>query len=371
MKIAFMGIRGIPKGYSGFETFVRELAPRLAARGHDVTVYGRSYHQQSGSYRGVRLVSLPTIRRKHTDTIVHTTLSALHGILRGYDIVYICIVGNAPVAILPRLGGAKVVLNVDAADCEREKWGVFARWYLRCTERIACMVSNVIVADAAVIQARYRQLYRTDTVFIPYGANLERDEGTDELDRFGLTKNGYVLFVGRLVPENAAELLIEAFNRVKTDRKLVILGDAPYSEAYKARLRAIAGPGVVFTGYVFGKGYHQISSHAYCYVLPSGVDGTRPALLDQLGFGNCVLVRGTPANREVVGDHGIAFNAERPSEDLLEKLEYLLDNEQVVERYRKVAAERIRQAYTWESVADKYDNLFSELLQSRRVTVSR
>ena len=366
MRIAFMGIRGIPKGYSGFETFVRELAPRLVARGHDVTVYGRSYHQQSGRYKGVRLVSLPTVRRKHAETIAHTALSALHGLRKGYDIVYICIVGNAPMAVVPRLGGAKVVLNVDGADCERGKWGGWAQRYLRWTEWVACRVANVIIADARAIQKRYREIHATETTYIPYGANCDHDDRTDALDHLGIQPREYVLFVGRMVPENAAELLIEAYKGVHTTKRLVIVGDAPYAEAYKSKLRAMAGADVLFAGGVFGDGYRQLSSHAYLFVLPSPVDGTRPVLLDQLGFGNCVLARGTPANAEVVGECGVTFDPDRPLEDLTKRLQYLLDHPDVVSRFRRRATPRIRERYSWDSVTQQYETLFEGMLRGEK-----
>ena len=364
LKIAFMGIRGIPKGYSGFETFVRELAPRLAQRGHDVTVYGRSYHMEGAGdeYRGVRLVSLPTIRSKHLETITHTTLSVLHGIFRGYDIVYFCIVGNAPVAFIPRLLGARVFLNVDGADWQREKWGAFARNYLRVCERIAPWAANVIVADARVIQQKYEKLYGARSIFIPYGANIVRDDGTEELEKHGLMKGEYILFVSRLEPENRADLLIEAFKKVNTSKKLVIVGSAPYGQEYIQSLKDMADERVVFTGGVFDQGYRQLSCGAYLFSLPSAVDGTRPVLLDQLGFGNCVLVCGTPANSEVAGDHGVVFDPANPQESLADELQRLIDNPQIVQRYRQGAARRIEESYSWDKVTDMNEKAFYEAL---------
>ena len=368
LKIAFMGIRGIPKGYSGFETFVRELAPRLVERGHDVTVYGRSYHMEGAgdAYKGVRLVSLPTIRGKHLETIVHTTLSVLHGFFRGYDIVYFCIVGNAPVVFVPRLAGARVFLNVDGADWQREKWGGFARRYLKMCEWIAPRAADVIVADARVIQQKYERLYGARSLFIPYGANILRDEGTEELEKHGLKKGEYILFVSRLEPENRADLLIEAYKKVRTDKKLVIVGGAPYGREYIHSLKDAADERVIFTGGVFDKGYRQLSCGAYLFTLPSAVDGTRPALLDQLGFGNCVLVCGTPANSEVVADHGVTFGPDNPVESLAAQLQRLIDSPEVVARYRAGAARRIKESYSWEMVTDMNERAFYEAVGERR-----
>jgi glycosyltransferase involved in cell wall biosynthesis len=365
MKIAFMGTRGIPANYSGFETFYENLAPRLAGRGHEVTVYNRPHHvghRELTHYRGVRLVHLPSLPTKHLDTFTHTALSVLHGLTQGYDIVYFCGVGNAPLVWVPRLAGATVLHNVDGKDWTRAKWGRFAAWYLRSTERFAGAAANVIIADNQAIQQRYLQDYGIASEFVPYGANVQRDERTDALAAFGLEPRRYVLWVGRLVPEARVEELIEAFRSLEAPGwKLVVLGDAPFAEEYKALLRSVASPDVVFTGYRFGAAYAQLSCHAYAYVQPSPVSGTSPALLDQMAFGNAVVVRGTPTNREVVQDAGLVYDPEEPVRGLAAELRRLLDEPALAARLRRAAVRRIEEAYSWESVTDRYEALFARL----------
>ena len=370
MKIAFMGIRGIPASYSGFETFVEQLSKRLAQRGHDVTVYNRRTFvlYRGSTYLGVRLVHLPTLPTKHLDSIAHTFLCCLHALFQRYDVVYICGVGNAPLAFLPRLRKARVILNVDGADWMREKWGGLARRYLRLCERIATWMPHVIIADSRVIEKRYADLFGVKTLFIPYGANVRRHEGSDVLERFGLQSRRYILFVGRLVPENCAHTLIQAFSRVETDLKLAIVGDAPYTDQYKTSLKSISGRRVVFTGYLFGEEYQEISSNAYLYVMASGVDGTRPALLDQMAFGNAVLVRNTPANMEVVGAAGATFDSLKDEEDLALKLQYLVDHPEEVLALRMAAEDRVREKYSWEKVTDRYELLYQALMEGRSVS---
>jgi len=369
MKIAFMGIRGIPASYSGFETFVEQLSKRLVRRGHDVTVYNRSTFvlYRGGNYLGVRLVRLPTLATKHLDSIVHTFLCCVHALFVGYDIVYICGVGNAPLAFLLRLRKTKVILNVDGADWMREKWGGFARHYLRTCERIATRSPHVVIADSRVIERRYEEKFGIKTLFIPYGANIRHHEGSDVLERFGLESRRYILFVGRLVPENCAHTLINAFSRVETDLNLVIVGDAPYADEYKASLKASAGKRVIFTGYLFGEEYQEISSNAYLYVMASGVDGTRPVLLDQMAFGNAVLTRNTPANMEVVGRAAATFDHHNDEEDLALKLQFLVDHPEEVLALRMAAEERVREKYSWEKVTDRYELLYRELSEGRNV----
>lgn len=363
MKIAFMGIRGIPASYSGFETFVEQLAKRLVRRGHEVTVYNRSGFVPYGgkSYLGVRLVRLPSLPTKHLDSIIHTFISCFHALFCRHDIVYICGVGNAPLAWMLRWKKTKIVINVDGADWTRDKWGRFARFYLRHCEPIATYLADVIIADSKVIKRRYRDHFNAETLYIPYGANLCRHDGCDVLERFNLEPQRYVLFVGRLVPENCAHTLMRAFSVVETDLKLAVVGDAPYSDAYKQMLMREAGKRVVFTGYLFGEEYQEISSNAYLYVLTSGVDGTRPVLLDQMAFGNAVLTRNTPANLEVVGDSAAIFDHQNDEHDLALHLQYFADHPEEVVALRAAAEERVRSTYSWERVADRYEHLFEGL----------
>jgi glycosyltransferase involved in cell wall biosynthesis len=370
MKIALIGSRGIPARYSGFETFYEQLAVRLAARGHAVTVYNRSHFIKDvrGSYRGVRLVTLPSIPTKHLDTLTHTLVSSLHALTQGYDIAYYCIVGNSPLVWIPRLTGSRVLLNVDGEDWAREKWGRFAQWYQRRCEAVACRTAHTLIADAHAVQRRYRDLYRTDSIFVPYGANTGGDERTDALAKWGLTPGDYIYYVGRFVPENAIDLLIRAFRRVRTTRRLVIVGDAPYMDDYKKQIQdlAAADPRVLLTGYAFGTDYAQLSSHAYLYVQPSGIDGTRPALLDQLGFGNAVLVRDSTVNVEVVRDAGFTFDRTRGEDSLAEVLQELVDAPDRVAAMKARARARITDYYNWEWITDFYIDLFERLQRGER-----
>lgn len=368
MKIAFLGSRGIPARYSGFETFYEELAVRLVQRGHQVTVYNRSHfiRDVKKEYKGVRIVSLPSVPTKHLDTLSHTALSSLHALFQRYDIAYYCIVGNSPLVWLPRLVGTKVLLNVDGADWAREKWSGFARWYQRQCERVAKHAAHVLIADSKVIQSRYQGLYGVESVFVPYGANVRHDPRKDALEKWGLDPGSYLLYVGRLVPENAIDLLLRSFRRVTTSMRLVVVGDAPFSQAYKDYLRQIADDRVLFTGYAFGNDYHQLSSHAYLVVQPSAVDGTRPALLDQMGFGNGVLARNSPANMETLAGYGDSFDSTRPEDSLADKLAELINDPTKVQAFRKRVVERVKMYYNWDWITIFYEDLFCRMLSGRK-----
>ena len=368
MRIALMGTRGIPANYGGFETFFENLGPGLAARGHDVSVYIRRHavgRVTGREYRGVRLVSLPSFRTKHLETITHTLLSVLHGLTRRYDIVYICGVGNAPLAWIPRLGRARVILNVDSSDWKRKKWGRFAAFYLRSTERYAGRLADVMVVDSRAIQQRYRDEHGVEARFFPYGANPVDSAGTAALEQFGLQSRCYVLWVGRLEPEARVEELIRAFVSLgPTGLKLVIVGDAPYSGDYRRSLMAVASADVVFTGYQFRDAYKELGFHAFVYVQTSPTSGTSPALLDQMAAGGLVIVRGTPTNLEVIGDTGLAYDQTDVVAGLSEALRRVTSDPELAERLRAAARQRVATVYAWDRIIDDYEALFKELVGS-------
>jgi glycosyltransferase involved in cell wall biosynthesis len=359
-----LGTRGVPASYSGFETCAEELGARLAARGHEVTVYCRVPHiaYPGSAYRGMRLVKLPTIRAKHLDTIVHAALSSLHAVRQAYDVALYFNVGVSPLTWIPRLAGQRVVLNVDGLDWKRKKWGGFARAYIRACEGWAARLADRVVTDSRRVQGYYRERRGVASSYIAYGAEPVAVPPGASLARFGLTPGDYVLFVGRLVPENCAHHLVEAFRDLATDRRCVIVGDAPYSAEYIRELRAGADPRVVFTGYLFGEGYRELLSNAYCFVETSEVGGTHPALLEAMAAGRCVVVNDTPENLETVGDTGSSYDGGMAAASLRGVLEGLFkDPDLVAERGRR-ALDRVRRHYSWDGVTDDYERLFRDLL---------
>jgi len=367
MKIGVLGTRGIPASYSGFETCVEQLGQRLVKRGHQVTVYCRSHHitYEGTAYKGMRLVKLPTIANKYLDTIVHSFLSSLHALKQHYDIALYFIVGNSPVTWIPRLAGTKTVLNVDGLDWQREKWPPLAKKYIRFAEYLATKLPNVYVTDSCVVQSYYRDRFGGAPPYIPYGSEVETVPPGETLRRFGLEPRRYVLFVGRLVPENCAHHLVEAFQGLDTDLKCVIVGDAPYAEDYIVSLKASAqgDPRIVFTGYVFGQGYHELGSNAYVFVETSAVGGTHPALVEAMAFGNCVVVNDTPQNLEVIGEAGFHYAGNKGGASLREVLQRLLNDPEVVLAYRQKARRRAAECYSWEAVTTQYEGLFQALLR--------
>lgn len=361
MKIAILGTRGIPANYGGFETFVQEFSTRLVAKGYTVSIYCRKDNSDwcKPLYKGVRLVILPTIKHKYFDTVAHTFLSVLHVSLSDADIVYICNAINSVFAIVPRLFSKRVIINVDGLEWKRAKWNKLGKWAYRASEWLATKLAHIIISDSRAIQEYYWERFKKETINISYGAERKEVLGSEVLlEKYGLKKRGYILYVSRLEPENNALIMIKAYEKVKTDMPLVIVGAAPYGRTYIDKLRSTKDPQVKFLGGIYGEGYCALQTHTYLYLHGNEVGGTNPALLETMAFGNCVVAIGVPFNKEVVGDAGFWFEPEDEN-DLASKIKYLLNNPQVVERYRILAGARIAKFYNWEDVVSKYEALFA------------
>jgi glycosyltransferase involved in cell wall biosynthesis len=364
VRIALLGTRGIPAHYGGFETFAEELSVRLVARGHEVIVYCREAFPDE-FYRGVRLRYLPTIRHKYFDTIAHTLISTLHLVWRralGHrvDVALYCNGANAIFTIVPRVFGIPTALNVDGLERKRKKWNRLAKaWYL-VSEWLATFCPTVTITDARSIQDYYRERYRKESMFIPYGAELGRIQSQGVLQKLGLEPGSYFLYVSRMEPENHPLEVRQAFETIRTPLKVVLVGDAPYAREYIRRVRDTRDPRVLIPGAIYGLGYHELGSHCFAYIHATEVGGTHPALIEAMGRGALVLYRNTPENVEVAGDAGIPFE---PAE-LAAKMQFAIEMSEAERgELRRKAMERVRERYSWEAVAGEYETLLAGLLR--------
>jgi len=360
MRIALLGTRGIPANYGGFETFAEELSVRLVERGHEVTVYCRQRYSEP-VYRGVRLRYLPTLRHKYFDTIAHTALSTLDLLLHRFDTVLYCNAANAIFTLAPRLLLMPTTLNVDGLERHRKKWNQLAKTWYRISEWLATWCPSVFVTDAETIRKYYIQHYRKRSLFIPYGADTGKVARTDCLKKLGLRPLEYVLYVSRMEPENNALAVRQAFEKIQTPQKLVLVGDAPYAADYVRRVKDTSDPRILFPGAIYGDGYHQLQSHCSVYVQATEVGGTHPALIEAMGRGALVLYLRTPEGEEVAGDAAIPFDT-----DLVEKLQWALTiTAQEREDWGRRAMKRVEDLYSWKVVTDQYEALFRQVTQKQ------
>jgi glycosyltransferase involved in cell wall biosynthesis len=370
MRIAIFGSRGIPHTYGGAEAFVEELAPRLAKRGHRVTVYCRRslFRERPPLYRGVDLIYLPNIETKALGTPTHTLACMLDVVFRPVDVFLVLNIVNGFHCVLPRLLGRTFAINVDGVDWKRGKWGWAARKYFHLNARwIGNICPQGVITDAAEMQRIYQDEFGTASTCIAYGANIERSENSEVVRQYGLEPSEYYLIASRMVSENNPDLIVEAFEGLKTNRMLAVAGGVNYRSEFVRKLQRTRDPRIKFLGHVAdARHVKELHCNAYAYVHGHSLGGTNPSLVKALGYGNCVLALNTPFNREVLDGYGIMF--ERDVDDLRRQMQTVEDDPAMAEEFREHAPERIRQAYAWDHITDQYEDFFYQLVESHRST---
>ncbi|MDD5564683.1 MAG: DUF1972 domain-containing protein [Thermoanaerobaculaceae bacterium] len=368
MRVAILGTRGIPARYGGFETFAEELAARLAARGHEVTVYTRAQAGVPGvaAHRGARVRTLPALRVKALETLSHTLLSCLDASRRRFDVVLLCNAANAPLLPLLHARRLPVALNVDGLERKRRKWGRLGQAYYRACERLSALWADVVVTDAAMIQRYYRRAWRRASVMIPYGGDLPRPAGDSALRRLGLAPQRYVLYVSRFEPENNPDRVVAAYRAVPGDVPLVLVGGAPYARTLVGRVRRLASedPRVVLAGPVYGEEYRQLLFHAGAYVHATEVGGTHPALVEAMGAGRVIFFLDNMPNREVAGGVGVPFAF--AADGLTAALAGFLAAPDRFAGLGAAARARVAERYRWDDVAAAYERLLEGLCSANR-----
>ncbi len=368
MKVAFIGQKGLPATYGGVEHHVEELAVRLAARGHQACVYNRPSYNPSApaEYRGVAVVSLPSVATKHLDAITHVAVCTAHALRHDADIVHYHAVGPALLSWVPNLRGVCALATVHGRDWQRPKWGGLASFALHAGEWMAMHAPDETVVVSRSLAGELSSRYGRPAHYIPNGITLADGDDPSILSEFGLEPGRYVLFASRLVPEKGAHYLAEAWRRLGSDMTLVMAGDSSFSADYVQSLRASCEhDGVVFTGYVFGPRLATLFRQAALFVLPSDVEGLPLVLLEALGYGTPVLASDIPPNREVLGGLGRTFAA-GSVDDLARRLKAALDELPALREQASQAASWIAGVYDWDLIADQTIALYETALEARR-----
>lgn len=364
LKIVMFGLKGIPFT-AGVEVMVEELGSRLVKRGHDVTVLVRPHYTPRSltEYRGMHLVHLPSIPTKNFDAISHSFLSVFKSVSLNPDVVHIHSTGNSIFSFFPRWFGIPTVVTSHGLDWQRAKWGKLARWYLKMTDFTTCIFPTATVVVSRRLQTYYHEHYGRSATYIPNGASQVNRIPPDEIKKYGLAGNDYILFASRLVPEKGCHYLLEAFQKLDTPLKLVIAGDDNTDREYIKLLKKLAPPNVIFTGFVKGKLLEELLSNAYLYVLPSEIEGLSVGLIEAMNYQNCVLVSDISENLEVIGNAGMTFKNKSVA-DLMEKMTYIVNNPKYVEEQRHASYQSIQSQYNWEEVADQYEQLYTSIQRS-------
>lgn len=370
MKIAMFGHKRIPSREGGVEIVVEELSTRMAALGHEVTCYNRGGHHVSGavfdvqaadSHKGVRLKTVPTLDKKGLAAVTSSFFAAVCTAFSKADAVHIHAEGPAFFCWIPKLFGKRVIVTVHGLDWQREKWkSGFGAKFIHAGEKMAARFADEIIVLSKNVQAYFKDTYGRAAVWIPNGVTRPETLEADQIrQHFGLEKDGYILFLGRLVPEKGIHYLIQAYQRIRTEKKLVIAGGASDTDAYVSRLKEMAGEeeNILFTDFVQGKVLAELYSNAYLYVLPSDVEGMPLSLLEAMSYGSCCVVSDIPECAEVVEDKAVLFR-KGDIEHLAERLQALCDNSRMAAKMKNAAASYICGKYSWDEVTEKTLELY-------------
>lgn len=368
LRIAMIGHKRIPSREGGIEIVVEELAVRMAALGHRVDAYNRFGHHVSGKkyeqeygwkgrkyYKGVRVYIVPTFKSSSLNAIVYSFFATVRALFGGYDVLHYHAEGPCAMLWLPRLFHKKIVVTIHGLDWQRAKWGVFASGVIKFGEKMADKYADEVIVLSENVKQYFADTYNRRVTYIPNGINRPEMLPAELItEKYGLRKDSYILFLGRIVPEKGLHYLIEAFSKIDTDKKLVIGGGNSQAVEYMDRIHRMAAKDerIIMTDFVQGQMLEELYSNAYAFVLPSDVEGMALSLLEAMSFGNCCLVSDICENTEVVEDKALVFR-KSDVKDLRRKLEYMLNHPEVVRAYAQQSADFICGKYNWDEVVDE------------------
>ena len=364
LRIAMLGQKRVPSREGGIEVVVEELSTRMVQRGYEVTCFNRKGHHVSGveydvempkEYKGIRIKPVFTIERRGFAAFTSSVFGAIKSAFGGYDIVHFHAEGPCAMLWLPKLFGKRCIATIHGLDHQRDKWGRLASAYIMLGEKCAVKFADEIIVLSYGVKDYFKDVYGRKTRFIPNGATpADRLKADIITSRFGLEKNGYILYLGRIVPEKGIKYLIESFKKVDTDKKLVIAGGASDTDGFFRSIKEMAQDDdrIVFTGFVQGQVLSELFSNAYVYILPSDLEGMPLSLLEAMSYKNCCLVSDIPECADVVEDKAVIFKKGDVS-DLGEKIQMLCDDPELVKKYKSQSAEFICDKYNWDDVVEK------------------
>lgn len=374
LNIAMFGQKRIPSREGGVEIVVEELCTRMVAQGHNVTCYNRGGHHVSGSeydskrlkeYKGIRLKTVPTIEKKGLAAVSSSFFAALCCAFGKYDIVHIHAEGPAFFAWLPKLLGKKVIVTIHGLDWQREKWkSGFGSKFIHQGEKNAVRYADEIIVLSKGVQDYFEKTYGRKALFIPNGVNRPKIQDAELItEKYGLEKDSYILFLGRLVPEKGVRCLIKAYKHIDTDKKLVIAGGSSDTNEFEKEIKELAREDkrILFTGFVQGQELEELYSNAYVYVLPSDLEGMPLSLLEAMSYGNCCIVSDIDECVDVVADNGIIFK-KGDSDELKQKLQLVCRNFSVVKKFRECSSLYINEKYDWNEILNRTLLIYKKII---------
>ena len=367
-KVAIIGSRGYPYVYSGYETLVKAIAERMTERGVEVTVYCHAnlFDQQPKQLNGIRLVYIPTIQSKILSQPIHSFMAFWHVVFSKADAVLVLNVSNGPFGLITKLFGKPTLMNVDGMEWLRPKWKGFGASYFKWAAKMAVKLNDLLVTDATSMQTIYEKEFGAKSVVIAYGADSSSGANESLLTQWNLENRDYYLIVGRMIPDNNADILIEGFIKTNSTKKLVIVGDVPYKDAYATKIQSYTDPRLVYTGYV--RSPEMLASlYKYCYAYIHGHEfgGTNPTLLKAMANGCAIAALDTVFSREVLQNEAFGYYFSKNSTSVKEIIQWAEQNAPAIEQRRTIIHQGVTEKYTWETVTDLYLYHLKAIIQNK------
>lgn len=358
--IVMIGHKHILSREGGIEIVVKELAVRMVKKGYHVICYDRMGEHVSGGklskrneYEGVLIQPVLTINKKGLAAMSSSFFGALKAAFSNADIIHFHAEGPAAMSWIPRITGKRIIVTIHGLDWKRAKWGGFASKYIKWGEKQAVKYADEIIVLSRSVQEYFKKTYGRETEYIPNGVSASQTIPANLItEKWGLIRDSYVLFVGRIVPEKGLSYLIEAWKDIKTEKKLVIVGGSSDTQAYMKELKQLAAENILFTGFQQGRVLEELYSNAFIYCLPSDVEGMPLSLLEAMSYGNCCVVSDIPECKEVVDEKAITF-VHSDIENLKTTIEQLLNNQELVYKYKRDAANYITNKFNWDNVVER------------------
>lgn len=371
MKVAMLGVKGVP-AIGGIAAYTEEVGARLAARGHEVTVYCRPHYLSNGRerwHRGMERRLTGGMRTKHLETLTHTLSGVLDAVDRGFDVLHFHGAGPAALAPMARaLSRARIVVTIHGFEWESSKWGRGAKLALRAADRMCLRSADAVTVVSHTMWERYARRGARRAAVIPPGVTEPRPRPPELIRRWGLGEGDYLLFLGRLVPEKGCDVLLRAYRGLRTDKRLVVAGAGQHDGAYEEELRRLADERVIFAGYVEGDLKAELLTSAYLFVQPSRLEGLSIAVLEAMSYGRLVVASDLPGNREALGRFGVLFGR-GDVEGLREALGSCLARPEAVAAQGPEGAEWVRREHSWERTAERLERLYVGLMPTRGLSV--
>lgn len=374
LKVAILGAKGYPFVYGGYDTLVKELGERLQKRGIEVTVYcHRSlFDEKPKTVNGIKLVYLPAIEKKSFTQLTHSFLSMVHACFTDVDVIFVVNSGNGPFGFISKIFRKPTAINVDGLEWLRPKWKGLGSRYFKIASKLSTVLYDQVINDSHEMQKVYQDMFSASSKVIAYGANPKGSSDASKIEKWNLARQDYFLIVGRLIPDNNADLIIEGFVKSDSKRKLVIVGDAPYQDEFVQKVKNVQDDRIVFTSYVTDpEELAALYHNCYAYLHGHEYGGTNPAMLKALGYGCAILALDTPFNQEMLqnGKHGWYFDKTAEAvRDAVERAEARLQD---MQELRFTAREGLTQMYDWEHVTDQYVEVFETLAKKKVLSPKR